>query len=56
MSIEGHSAAPGVAIHENHYCCIEGCGKWGSLGYSPNKAIPPRWWCFEHFPKEYKRQ
>lgn len=52
MTSEGHSSAPGASVHENHYCSVEGCGKWGGLGHSPNKATPITWWCFEHFPHD----
>ncbi|OWV67956.1 hypothetical protein ATY76_13615 [Rhizobium sp. R339] len=37
-----------------HYCEVEGCGKWGSLGNSPSKLVPVRWWCAEHFPEAFK--
>ncbi|MBN9034227.1 MAG: hypothetical protein J0I23_31075 [Rhizobiales bacterium] len=47
---------PAPPIHLEHWCCEPGCTEWGSLGHSPHKAIPPRWWCFRHFPDEYKRR
>ena len=56
MSDERTPTHPAPPVHFEHWCEEPGCNKWGSLGYSPNKAIPSRWWCFEHFPDEYKRR
>ena len=56
MSDERTSTHPAPPVHFEHWCEVPGCNKWGSLGYSPNKTIPSRWWCSEHFPNEYKRQ
>ncbi|MBZ9792525.1 hypothetical protein K9B32_20790 [Rhizobium sp. 3T7] len=50
MSIENHSKAPGANIHVNHYCCVEGCGKWGGFGHASSKGVETRWWCAEHYP------
>lgn len=50
MSLQDHSAAAGASIHENHYCCVDGCGKWGGLGLSRSKGEPPQWWCARHYP------
>ena len=49
MSIEGHSNQPEASIHVNHYCCVEGCGRWGGFGFSENRG-EPQWWCWEHYP------
>lgn len=50
MATEGYSSMPGASVHENHYCSIEGCKRWGSFGFSPNKATPIIWWCCVHYP------
>jgi hypothetical protein len=39
----------GEGIHENHWCSVSGCGKWGGFGFSKGQA-PSRWWCWEHYP------
>ncbi|KQV83214.1 hypothetical protein ASC90_21720 [Rhizobium sp. Root1220] len=41
---------PADSVHVNHYCCIEGCGKWGGLGFASSKAVDTQWWCSEHYP------
>lgn len=56
MSDERTDTRPAPPVHFEHWCIEPGCTRWGGLGYSPHKAIPSRWWCFEHFPEEYKRQ
>ncbi|PCK81223.1 hypothetical protein [Rhizobium sophoriradicis] len=57
MSITNHSSAPGANVHFEHYCEEVGCKKWGGFGHSPSKAIPVRWWCWEHFPyKTYEQE
>lgn len=50
MSFEGHSTAPGANVIAEHYCCVAGCAKWGSLGFSQSKTVETRWWCAEHYP------
>ncbi|WP_320196203.1 hypothetical protein RMR10_004765 [Agrobacterium rosae] len=40
----------GDGVHENHYCCIPDCKKWGGFGFARNKAEPVQWWCWEHYP------
>lgn len=43
--------------HFEHYCEEEGCRECGGFGHSPSKAIPVRWWCWEHFPhKTYEQE
>ncbi|MBY5763661.1 hypothetical protein HFO06_11230 [Rhizobium leguminosarum] len=37
-----------------HYCEHEGCDKWGGFGRSAARDEPPHWWCWEHFPEEFK--
>ena len=44
MSIEGHTAAPGANIHENHLCDHEDangirCTEWGCYGFEESTAI-----------------
>lgn len=41
------SAAGGIV---EHLCEHPGCKVWGGFGYMPSKAVPPRWWCWEHYP------
>lgn len=45
-------------VHINHYCSVEGCGKWGGWGYARSKHEPIQWWCYEHFPykDDFKRR
>lgn len=50
MSIEGHSTAPGANVIIEHYCCVEGCSKWGGLGFAESRGSEVRWWCWEHYP------
>ncbi len=40
----------GDGVHENHYCCISECKKWGGFGFARNRAEPVQWWCWEHYP------
>lgn len=40
----------GDGIHENHYCCIPDCKKWGCYGFARSKADLVQWWCAEHCP------
>lgn len=49
MADENKSKQPTGAIVE-HLCEHPGCRVWGGFGYMPSKAIPPRWWCWEHYP------
>lgn len=42
------------AVHENHYCSVEGCQRWGAWGHSRTKAEPVQWWCQEHYPHHNK--
>lgn len=48
MSDEKTKAGDGV--HWEHYCCVDGCKKWGGLGYARTNAEPVKWWCAEHYP------
>lgn len=43
----------GDGIHENHYCCVPECKKWGGFGFTRSKAEAVQWWCWEHYP--YKK-
>jgi hypothetical protein len=48
------TSAPDMYVH---YCDEDGCSKWGGFGHSPSKAVPVRWWCWEHFPfKSYEKE
>ena len=49
MSIQEHSTAAGAGIHVNHYCCVDGCDKWGGFGFSRNKT-DQQYWCWPHYP------
>lgn len=51
MSEDGDSRTinPDARIHVNHWCGIEGCGRWGGFGFSSGRE-GPRWWCWEHYP------
>ncbi len=40
----------GDGIHENHYCCVPECKKWGGFGFTRSKAEAVQWWCWEHYP------
>jgi hypothetical protein len=35
-----------------HYCEVDGCKKWGALGYDVGRG-ETRWFCFEHRWHEY---
>ena len=50
MSDEGRSSAPGANVIEEHYCSVEGCGKWGGFGFSAGRSAKTVWWCWEHYP------
>jgi hypothetical protein len=51
MSDETRQAQEKAPIHENHYCCEPGFGKWGGFGFARSKEIEYRWWCWEHYPQ-----
>jgi hypothetical protein len=58
MLNDGHTAAPGANIHENHYCDHEDangirCTEWGCYGFEESKAIT-LWYCRKHQPLSYK--
>ncbi len=42
-------------VHENHYCCLLECKKWGGFGFARSKAEPVQWWCWEHYPHKELR-
>lgn len=50
MSDETRQALEKAPIHDNHYCSVAGCGKWGGFGFTRSKEIQTRWWCYEHYP------
>lgn len=50
MSIESHTSAPGANLLVEHYCCVDGCSKWGGFGFAASKNVETRWWCWEHYP------
>ena len=50
LNPESRTSGPGAGIHENHYCCIDGCGKWGGLGFSHGTGDNTTWWCARHYP------
>jgi len=50
MSDESRTSDPAASIHVNHYCCIDGCGKWGGFGFSRSRGETPTWWCWVHYP------
>jgi hypothetical protein len=55
MTDESRTANPAASIHVNHYCCIEGCGKWGGFGFARSRGETPTWWCWEHYPHKPNR-
>lgn len=50
MSNQDSKTKSGDSVHENHPCIHEGCKDWGGFGFYKNKAEPPLWWCWEHYP------
>lgn len=38
------SVKAGDGVIEVHYCCVEGCGKWGGFGFARSAGVAPRWW------------
>ncbi|MBP2560874.1 hypothetical protein J2857_003643 [Neorhizobium galegae] len=49
MSEERTTTHPSAPVHFEHWCEVEGCNKWGGLGFGKG-AQPMRWWCAEHYP------
>lgn len=41
---------PKDSVIVEHYCSVDGCGKWGGLGFAASKSVETRWWCAEHYP------
>lgn len=37
-------------VHHAPKCCVEGCEKWGSYGFSSSKNAEAKWWCYPHYP------
>lgn len=50
LSPESRSETAGAAIHVNHYCCTEGCRRWGGFGWFRTRGEPVQWWCAKHYP------
>jgi len=42
MSDERTSTHPAAPVHFEHWCEVDGCNKWGGLGFSRGNQ-PPRW-------------
>ena len=50
MTEESRTTNPAASIHVDHWCCVNGCGKWGGFGFSRSRGEAPTWWCSEHYP------